>query len=219
MLTNIEVIRWPEAIRRRPEMYIRDRGPLGLRFLARELFECPQSPRKLSVVIEGAKFEMLAVSAPVAVEPRQAGKPIYLIEVASGMHVPLDDPPSISAAEILDLQTKPAVFRRADFAPSAIAIANALSSEMKLVSYRAGVATEVRFMRGAPTSDEIMAPSTSEDGLEIALVLDLEIFPNTSFSFKDLAAELRDFALRRRVCVELRHANARDLVFAMTGAV
>jgi hypothetical protein len=199
-------------------MYIGDTGSLGLRFLARELFECPQAPRKLSVVIEGAKLEMLAISAPVSVEPRKAGKPIYLIEVASRLHVRVDDPPSISAPEVLDLQTKPAAFRRADVARSGIAIANALSSELKLVSCRAGVATEVRFSRGAPTSDAITTPSTSEDGLAIALVLDAEIFPNASFSFKDLAEELRDFALRRRVCVEVRDAK-QDLVFAMKGTV
>jgi DNA gyrase/topoisomerase IV subunit B len=114
--------------------------------------------------------------------------------------------------EIIDLETNPAVFRRIPVAPSAIAIANALTSKMTLVSYRSGVATTASFSRGELISTTT-TPTTSEDGLAIELVLDTEIFAQYRFCFEDLAEELRDFGLRRQVDVELRDAR-RNLAFA-----
>jgi hypothetical protein len=166
----------------------------------------------LSVVVEDPKLELSAVAVPVSVEPRQTGRPIYLIEVASGLPVLIDDPPSIAPMEIIDSQATPAAFRRIPVALSAVAIANALSSEMKLVSYRAGVATEANFRRGVSTTTAA-TPTTSQDGLAMELILDTEIFASSSFRFEDLAEELRDFALRRKVDVELRDAK-RNFAFA-----
>ena len=82
-------------------------------------------------------------------------------------------------------------------APPTIAIANALSSEMQLVSRGAGVATEARFRRGVLVFPPTTAASTSADGLAIVLTPDPEIFSDASFLFEDLAEELRDFALSK----------------------
>jgi len=214
---DIQIFHWSETVRRRPEMYLGNTGYLGLRFLARELFECPLAPRWLSMVAEETKLEIRAASMPVSVEPRKAGDPMYLIEVASRMQLPIDDPPSISGIEIMDVQARPPVFRRIAAAPTAIATANALSSELRIVSYRAGVATEARFVRGTLAASVTNTESgTAEDGLLIALALDREIFKHASFRFEDLAQELRDFALRRRVDVELRDSKS-DLIFALKG--
>ena len=48
--SDIQILHWHEAVRRRPEMYLGGKGPLSLRSMARRLFECPLDPRRLKVV-------------------------------------------------------------------------------------------------------------------------------------------------------------------------
>jgi hypothetical protein len=60
---------WYELVRLRPLMYLGDTGRLGLGLLARALFECPRSPRKLSVSLDGPRLELSAVSVPLSVQP------------------------------------------------------------------------------------------------------------------------------------------------------
>ena len=48
--SDIQILRWHEAVRRRPEMCLGEKGLLSLRSMARRLFECPLDPRRLKVV-------------------------------------------------------------------------------------------------------------------------------------------------------------------------
>ena len=210
--SDIQILHWHEAVRRRPEMYLGGKGPLSLRSMARRLFECPLDPRRLKVVIESPRLEIFAACVPISVEPRKPDEPIYLVEVAGRPNPPLDDPPSIAGT---DVQLIPPNLRTRNAGPMIIAITNALSSEFKITSYRTGVATEARFSRGVLISRPATTPSPAfEDGLSIAITPDPEIFATHSFRFEDLAEELRDFALRRRVDVELLDV-ASNAVFAM----
>jgi DNA gyrase subunit B len=209
---KIQVLRWPEVIRRRPAMYLGDTGPLGLMFLARELFDCPREPTRLVVTLDGSALKIAAASTPISTRPREDGKPIYLIEVLTGIVVPLDRPPSIAGCEILDTQVRPAVFRRVEQAPSTLALANAVSAKMTVISTSNRVATHVEFSRGVLVSGPAEGATADEDGFGIQLVPDSEIFGATAFRFEALADMLRDFSLRRRVPAELRDLS-RDLVF------
>lgn len=127
--------------------------------------------------------------------------------------MPLDDPPSIAGTDIKDSPSN--LFRTINAGPMIIAIANALSSEFKITSYRAGVATEAHFSRGVLIAPPTTAPSPSiGDGVSIAITPDPEIFLTHSLTFEDLAEELRDFALGRRVDVELLDVRS-NAVLAM----
>jgi hypothetical protein len=180
---DIKILTPAGAIRRRPEMYLGATGPLGARFLARGLFECPLAPRWVGVVMDRAQLQIRAISVPISVTPRSGDERIYLVEVASRLLVPIDDPPSISKLEILDIHAKPPAFCRINTAPTAIAIANALSKEMKIVSYQAGVATQARFRFGELASPITTTESVvAEDGLEIEFALDLDVFTNGLFT-------------------------------------
>jgi hypothetical protein len=201
---EIPVLVWHDVIRRRPQMYIGDTGRLGLRFLARGLFETPERPRSLLATIRRTQLALSFASVPISVRPRREDGPAYLVEILTAITVPSDDPPSVAPIEFLDTEVNPTVFRRGTGAPWTLALANALSCEMYVATRSQGIVTDVRFARGVIVTPLASRSTSGEDGVDIRLDLDPEVFGNSVFVFEDLANELRDFSLRRRVSVELR---------------
>lgn len=204
---DIPVIEWHEAVRRRPAMYIGDAGPLGLLFLVRELLDVPRDPKRFTVTLRGKGLVLQAASVVPSTRPRKEGLPPYIVEVCTHIFIGMDEPATVAGIEMLDASVRPAVFRRTNHAPTALAFVNALSTAMTVESMLNGDSTSFQFSKGRLLSGPDTKPTREEDGVRIAFDPDDQIFGANALRFDWLADIARDFAAVRRVRVEVIDAS------------
>ena len=202
---DIHVVTWPEAIRRRPAMYVGDvSSHLGLIFLTRGLLDVPLDPTSILISLTGTTLRIDGASVPPSTLPEAPGEPPFLIRICTSFGRKLGPQPTVAGVDALDTTVEPAVFRRLDLAPACLAIANALSSEFMMASRSAGCETRVGFARGVEVLPLESVPTLLPDGLGIAFTPDPEIFRDPRFHFELLAGAAREIALLRNARVELR---------------
>lgn len=212
MNNDIQVIQWHEAVRRRPAMYIGGTDEWHLLWLMGELMDCPEQLQKIMLALSDHVIEIDSVAVAPSMRPRRNGHPPFLVEACTSLSVGLDDPPTLAGYESLDTTSKPAIFRREGRVSMALALANALSAEMRVCSRSGGTATRIIFSRGTLTSEPASEKTTEPDGLFISFEPDEQIFGQVVLHFERLAIVARGVALVRQVPVTL-FDRIRDLTF------
>ena len=212
MEKDIQIIRWYEAVRRRPAMYIGGTDECHLLWLTGELMECPERPQKITLTLRGQVIEIDSIGVAPSMRPRGNDVPPFLVEACTSLWVGLDHPPTLAGVELLDTSSKPATFRREGRISMALALANALSVEMQVCSRSGGTATRLIFSRGLLTSEPRTEETGESDGLFIRFEPDEQIFGQFALYFERLAIVARGVALVRRIPVDLLDQK-RDLRF------
>lgn len=126
-----------------------------------------------------------------------------MVEVCTKFPLPLDDPPTLTGVERLDLEAKPAVFVQTGQSPVALAVANALSSMFEIASRQGGTETFVGFTRGVLVTPLEARSTTAPDGLRLRFTPDDQVFSCGALRFELLAKVVRDFAMVHRVRSQL----------------
>lgn len=206
---------WHESIWRRPAMYVGSTGILGLQYLVRALLNLLLAPRAVALTLRANRLMIDAVATPLSCRPRKEGLPPYMIELCTNLITPVDDPPTVVGVEVLDIDVTPAQFRRTNQAPSALAMANALSDALTIESRQEGKASSARFLRGALVAGPEVTSTSEEDGVRLMLVPDPHVFGSSEFRFEALAEIARDVSAVRRIAVRLMD-EARNLHFTAT---
>ncbi|ALV35463.1 DNA gyrase subunit B [Streptomyces sp. CdTB01] len=198
---DIEVLEGPEAVRKRPGMWV---GSVGERGLHQAVFE-----------VVGR-----AVNAVLA---RGAGSVDVTLTPDGGVRVVDDGPAAPFEADVgagLDAQltsfqtgSGPGTERLALVGAFAVGpvVTNALSSRLTAEVRYGGVRHVREYVRGAPVGAAVTTGPAPHDGTTITFRPDTEIFETTSCSFAVLAERLRQVAfLNRGVAVSLTDERPAD---------
>lgn len=184
---RIKVYEWPEAVRRRPGMYVGSTGERGLREL-------------VFAVSERAVMEILA---------GRAGRLEVILRSDGGVRV-VDDGPGIRVegegdADSPGLEavlTRPGTGGRLDSTRSYFGvgpdIANALSSRLVAEVQRDGVRWVQEYVRGVALAPPARTGPTAGSGTTVAFWPDAEIFGATELSYDGLAERFRELAFLNR---------------------
>lgn len=188
---RIHVLEGPEAIRRRPGMYV---GSTGERGLHQQVFEVSDwavnevladGAHRVDVVLESAGCVRVAIDGP-GISFEAAGH-----TGAPGLEELLTRPrtgPRRGGRR----RVETGLFGMGPF------VANALSSRLRAEVRREGVRWVQHFDRGAATGPPSPEGSTKETGTVIAFRPDADIFDTTECSFDTLAEHFRTLAFLNR---------------------
>ena len=204
---EIEVLGWFEAIRRRPEMYVGGRGHSALLWLLGALLETPLHPSLVTVTLDGTAITIDAESVAPSVTAREPTGASFLVDVATRISAPLDQPPTLAGVEDLWIEDGRAEFIMTTQAPTALAIANALGESLTLTSRQPPTATSFSFVRGSVVDGPTTTPTNGPPGMSILFAPDDQIF-RWSFRFEAVAEVVRDFSCRRGVDVRVKNRES-----------
>ena len=190
---QIQVLKGLEAVRKRPGMYIGSTGPRGLHHLVYE-------------VVDNSIDEALAGFADridIVIHPDNS---ITGIDNGRGIPVDLHPTEGVPAVELaltvlhaggkFDNQGGGSYKVSGGLHGVGVSVVNALSEWLKVIVKRDGKIYEIGFERGAMTQPlrEIGKVPTDETGTTVSFKPDLQIFPETEYSFDTLSNRLRELA-------------------------
>jgi DNA gyrase subunit B len=203
---QIQVLKGLEAVRKRPGMYIGSTGPRGLHHLVYE-------------VVDNSIDEALAGHADLVDVTIHADDSVTVIDNGRGFPVDIHPTEGIPGVELaLTVLHAGGKFDKDTYKVSGglhgvgISVVNALSEWLRVEVKRDGKIYDIAFSRGAKTSDlRIIGDSDGETGTTLSFKPDLEIFPESEYSFDTLSNRLRELAfLNRGVRLVLTDERKRD---------
>lgn len=120
---------WPYLVRKRPELYIGGTNTLGVMRIIRDLLDCGTGTSSATVEVRAAAVLIELTCTPPSVAPRAGSTNPFILEPCTSMLINVDTPPTLGQIERLDDSVEPPVFRRDGSLTTALAVANAMSTE------------------------------------------------------------------------------------------
>jgi DNA gyrase subunit B len=190
---QIQVLKGLEAVRKRPGMYIGSTGPRGLHHLVYE-------------VVDNSIDEALAGYADrvdVTIHPDNS---VTVVDNGRGFPVDLHPTEKIPGVELaLTVLHAGGKFDKNTYKVSGglhgvgVSVVNALSEWLRVEVRRDSKIYEIEFVRGAKTKDlTVIGKNKGETGTTLTFRPDLEIFPESEYSFDILSNRLRELAFLNR---------------------
>ncbi|MFJ7250053.1 hypothetical protein ACIQWA_36200 [Kitasatospora sp. NPDC098652] len=184
---RIQVHEWPEAVRKRPGMFVGSTDERGLRALVFAV-----SDRAVNDVLDGRASRVDITLLP--------GGAVRIADDGPGVRV--DDAGGTDDAGLETVLTRPGAYGRHDAVLGNFglgpAVANALSSRLTAEVRRDGVRWVQEYARGVALAPPAQAGPTAGSGTTVTFRRDTEIFGATEFSYDALAERLRAVALLNR---------------------
>ncbi len=187
---DIKVLNGPEAIRKRPGMYIGSTGPLGLRFMLLEL-----------------------VNLAVDEVTRGPGRSVAVELHKDGSATVRDDGPGFSIEPGADVSAVEMAMTRLHCSSRSLGIGlpalNALSSSVEVQVHRSGFLWRQQFARGETVSPLERLGPTRETGTSFTFRPDPEIFAGATFDAGPIVSRLEELAaLNPEIRFEFRDDRA-----------
>jgi DNA gyrase subunit B len=190
---QIQVLKGLEAVRKRPGMYIGSTGPRGLHHLVYE-------------VVDNSIDEALAGHADRVDVSIHADNSVTVVDNGRGFPVDLHPTEGIPGVELaLTVLHAGGKFDKDTYKVSGglhgvgVSVVNALSEWLRVEVRRDGKIYEIEFSRGAKTKDlTVIGKNKGETGTTVSFRPDLDIFPESEYSFDTLSNRLRELAFLNR---------------------
>ena len=205
---NIQVLKGLEAVRVRPGMYIGSTGVDGLHHLIKEL-------------LDNAVDEALAGYCD-RIDMRIAADGAVSVS-DNGRGIPVDIHPETGVSGLETVMTTLHAGGKFDGAAYKVSgglhgvgasVVNALASQLRAEIYRGGLRYTQDYSRGIPTTDLVQHQRIRRQGTTVTYYADPEIFPEITYDFGRLVAQLRQTAYLNKgleVClVSEFHAEERN---------
>ena len=185
--THIKILKWHDAVRKRPQMYIGDTGDgSGLHTMVYEVVE-----NALEDVLAGFTTEVsVTLNADASATVRDDGR---------GIPIEIDPEAGISAAEVVMTQLSARGMPGDDgglFSLNGLAVVNALSARLDLTIWRSGQEHRVRFGNGVAEAPlAAVGPAQGRHGTAITFWPSPDVFHTvTRFDSATLEYRLRELA-------------------------
>ncbi len=185
---NIQVLKGLEAVRVRPGMYIGSTGVDGLHHLIKEL-------------LDNAVDEALAGYCD-RIDLRIAADGAVTVS-DNGRGIPVDVHPDTGVSGLETVMTTLHAGGKFDGAAYKVSgglhgvgasVVNALASNLHVEICRGGFRYTQDYARGIPTTDLVQRQKVRRQGTEVTYYADPDIFPEISYDFGRLVAQLRQTA-------------------------
>ncbi|MGW4697454.1 DNA gyrase subunit B [Kitasatospora cineracea] len=177
---HIQVLEWPEAVRKRPGMYIGSTGERGLHHMAQE-------------VLEGAANEVLS---------GRASRVEVVLTADGGVRVSHDGVQQADLARALTVLPTcwdgPSGRKLLAWAASCPAVVNALSVRLVAEEHRDGVTRRQEYARGRLLTPPTVTGPSDRTGTTVVFHPDPEVFGTTALDAGALVDHLRELALLNR---------------------
>ncbi len=186
--SNIKILGGLEAVRKRPDMYIGDRGPGGLHHLVYEVLD-----NSIDEALAGACDNIsvtIQVDGSCVVEDNGRGIPVEIHKEAK-----------VSALEVVLTKLHAGGKFDSDSYKVAgglhgvgVSVVNALSEWLEADVYRDGKHYHFECARGIPQGETKEVGSADKRGTKISFKPDEEIFGDTEFAYDTLLKRIRELA-------------------------
>ncbi len=185
---NIQVLKGLEAVRVRPGMYIGSTGVDGLHHLIKEL-------------LDNAVDEALAGHCD-RIE-LHLGRDGAVMVSDNGRGIPVDTHPDTGVSGLETVMTTLHAGGKFDGAAYKVSgglhgvgasVVNALASQLQAEVCRGGMRYTQEYSRGIPTSELVKHQRVSRQGTRVTYYADPDIFPEITYDFARLVAQLRQTA-------------------------
>jgi DNA gyrase subunit B len=186
--SNIKILGGLEAVRKRPDMYIGDRGPGGLHHLVYEVLD-----NSIDEALAGACDSIsvtIQVDGSCVVEDNGRGIPVEMHKEAK-----------VSALEVVLTKLHAGGKFDSDSYKVAgglhgvgVSVVNALSEWLEADIYRDGKHYHFECARGIPQGEVKEIGSADKRGTKISFKADEEIFGDTEFAYDTLLKRIRELA-------------------------
>jgi len=186
--SNIKILGGLEAVRKRPDMYIGDRGPGGLHHLVYEVLD-----NSIDEALAGACDSIsvtIQVDGSCVVEDNGRGIPVEIHKEAK-----------VSALEVVLTKLHAGGKFDGDSYKVAgglhgvgVSVVNALSEWLEADVYRDGRHYHFECARGIPQGEVKEVGSADKRGTKISFKADEEIFGDTEFAYDTLLKRIRELA-------------------------
>ncbi|MFJ5886371.1 DNA gyrase subunit B [Kitasatospora cineracea] len=177
---HIQVLEWPEAVRKRPGMYIGSTGERGLHHMAQE-------------VLQAAANEVLS---------GRASRVEAVLTADSGLRVSHDGARQADLTRALTVLPTcwdgPRGRELIAWGASCLAVVNALSVRLVAEEHRDGTTVRQEYVRGGLLVPPTVTGPTDRTGTTVTFHPDPEVFGTAAFDADALVGHLRELALLNR---------------------
>ena len=193
-----------DVLRKRPTMYLGDTGALGLARLIDSVLELPRRPQRIVLRHSSrGRYVIEAEGTGISLDSGGPDQPTYLEQLMHKIHLPVDDPPSVSCIEYLVDDSNPAHFEESQSASPALAFACAFSERLIVTSTCRGKRGRIRCAGGVVVEPLVIEKVSLVDSLQVDMLVDPTILSVVVVGTTALATIARDVANRRRLLIEL----------------
>ena len=196
--SSIKILEGLEAVRKRPGMYIGSTDKRGLHHLAWEIID-----NGIDEIINGYGSKIvITINTDGSLTVRDNGRGVPIGKHESGKSTP---------EVIYTILHAGGKFTESGYKVSGglhgvgASVVNALSEWMKVVIYRDGKISEIKFKNGGHLDTQLkQIGTTKETGTEVTFMPDKEIFKQKEFSFTTLCERMQESAfLLKQLTVEI----------------
>ena len=196
--SSIKILEGLEAVRKRPGMYIGSTDKRGLHHLAWEIID-----NGIDEIINGYGSRIvITINKDGSLTVRDNGRGVPIGKHESGKSTP---------EVIYTILHAGGKFTESGYKVSGglhgvgASVVNALSEWMKVVIYRDGKISEIKFKNGGHLDTQLkQIGTTKETGTEVTFMPDKEIFKQKEFSFTTLCERMQESAfLLKQLTVEI----------------